>query len=43
MDGADLNAILEGRIDLPHLLFRKRRHAAETGQIYLSINKILQE
>lgn len=43
MDGMDLNAILEGRIDLPHLLFRKRRHAAETGQIYLPIHKILQE
>jgi len=41
MDGMDLNAVLDGRIDLHHLLFRKRRHAAETGEIYYPVNKIL--
>lgn len=43
MDGADLNAVLDSRIDLHHLLFRKRRHAAETGEIYYPVNRILNE
>jgi hypothetical protein len=37
MDGADLMAVLEARIPLPDMLLRKRRHAAQTGEIYLSI------
>lgn len=41
MDGSDLMAVLEGRIDLVHLLFRKRRKAAETGNIYLKIHEVL--
>ena len=41
MDGRDLMAVLEGRIDLIQLLLRKRRHAAETGVIYLQIHEIL--
>ncbi len=41
MDGSDLMAILEGRIDLIQLLLRKRRHASQTGNIYLKINNIL--
>ncbi len=41
MDGSDLMAVLEGRIDLVHLLLRKRRKAAETGNIYLKIHEIL--
>ena len=41
MDGSDLTAVLEGRIDLVQLLLRKRRHAAETGDIYLQIHAIL--
>ena len=41
MDGSDLMAVLEGRIDLVQLLLRKRRHAAQTGNIYLRINEIL--
>jgi len=36
MDGGDLTAVLEGRIDLKELLARKRRHAARTGEIYLT-------
>ncbi len=34
MDGADLIAVLENRISLKNMLFRKRRHAAEKGEIY---------
>lgn len=34
MDGTDLVAILEARIDLKDLLARKRRQAAHTGNIY---------
>ena len=41
MDGMDLNAILTDRITLDDLLYRKRRHASETGNIYLNVNKIL--
>lgn len=41
MDGSDLMAVLEGRIDLVQLLLRKRRNAAETGNIYLKIHEIL--
>ena len=41
MDGRDLTAVLEERIDLQLLLLRKRRHAAQTGEIYLTIDKIL--
>lgn len=41
MDGSDLIAVLEGRIDLMQLLLRKRRHASQTGNIYLKIHEIL--
>ena len=43
MDGSDLMAVLEGRIDLFQLLLRKRRHASRTGNIYLRIHEILTE
>jgi len=35
MDGTDLMAVFEERIDLVSLLLRKKRHAAQTGNIYL--------
>lgn len=35
MDGEDLMAVLENRIDLKDLLFRKRRHASDSGDIFL--------
>jgi hypothetical protein len=35
MDGADLMAVLEERIRFNDLLLRKKRHAAQTGNIYL--------
>lgn len=41
MDGSDLMAVLEGRIDLIQLLARKRRYAAQTGKIYLGIHEIM--
>jgi hypothetical protein len=41
MDGADLMAVLEERIDLVELLLRKRRHASQTGEIYLMSKDIL--
>jgi hypothetical protein len=41
MDGADLFGVLDNRITLPDLLYRKRRHASRTGEIYLKIDKIL--
>lgn len=40
MDGQDLMYVLDGRIDLLDLLYRKRRHAAETGNIYLKASDI---
>jgi hypothetical protein len=42
MDGSDLMAVLEGRIDLIELLYRKKRFAAQTGNIYLKIHEIIQ-
>jgi hypothetical protein len=36
VDGSDLMAVFEERIDFTSLLLRKKRHAAQTGQIYLS-------
>ncbi|MEX2236054.1 MAG: restriction endonuclease [Dehalococcoidia bacterium] len=41
MDGEDLIAVLEGRIKLDDLLLRKRRHAAQTGDIYLRVRDVL--
>jgi len=41
VDGGDLMAVLEERIDFISLLLRKRRHAAQTGQIYLSYYQIV--
>ena len=41
MDGSDVMAVLDGRIDLPELLKRKRRHAAQTGEIYIRYQDML--
>jgi hypothetical protein len=40
MDGADLMAVFEERIDFVSLLLRKKRHAAQTGNIYLRFYEI---
>jgi hypothetical protein len=37
MGGEDLYAILEGRYALPEVLHRKRRHAFQTGDIYIRV------
>lgn len=39
MTGADLMAILEGRIDFLSLLRRKKRHASQTGKILIEIHE----
>ena len=36
MDGGDLMAVFEERIDFTSLLLRKKRHAAQTGNIYVN-------
>ena len=41
VDGADLMAVMEGRIDFVSLLMRKKQHAARTGNIYLKVHEIL--
>jgi hypothetical protein len=41
MDGGDLMAVFEERIDFPSLLLRKKRHAAQTGNIYFSYYQML--
>lgn len=40
MDGADLTAVLEERIDFVSLLLRKKRHAAQTGNIFFRVREI---
>lgn len=40
MDGADLMAVLDNRIDLKDILFRKRRHASDTGDIFLKYSNM---
>ncbi len=37
MDGQDLMQVLEGRIKLHDLIYIKRRHASQTGEIYYKI------
>lgn len=41
MDGSDLMAVLDERIDFTSLLLRKKRHASQTGSIYLTAMQIL--
>ena len=41
MEGPDLMAVLEQRIDFAEMLRRKRRHATETGQIFFPLYPIL--
>lgn len=40
MDGMDLIAILDDRVSLPDLLYKKRRKANETGKIYIPYNQL---
>jgi restriction endonuclease Mrr len=41
MDGEDLMAVLDGRIELKDLMYIKRRHASQTGKIFIGIRDIL--
>jgi hypothetical protein len=41
MDGMDLIAVLDDRIDLASLLTRKKQHAARTGEVFLRVAEIL--
>lgn len=41
MDGVDLAAVLQGALGLGELLLRKRRHANDTGDPYLSASDML--
>jgi hypothetical protein len=43
MDGIDLLAVLENRIDFVSLIIRKRRHASQTGDIYFRVGSITNE
>jgi hypothetical protein len=40
MDGMDLIAILDARVSLPDLLYKKRRKGTETGRIYIPFNEL---
>lgn len=40
-DGADLMAVVEGRITLDFLIRRKRAHAAQKGEIFLPVGSML--
>jgi len=37
MDGLDLMQILDGRITLNDIIYIKRRHASQTGEIYYKL------
>lgn len=39
MDGEDLMFVLEGRISLNEMIFIKRRHASDTGEIYYRVGR----
>lgn len=39
-DGGDIYAVLEGRIELDALIDRKRRHAAQTGEVYFPVSQM---
>ena len=41
MDGGDLMAVFEERIDFVSLLLRKKRHAAQTGNIFFSFYQMV--
>jgi hypothetical protein len=41
MDGADLMAVLDGRVGLAELILRKRRYAEETGNVFLQVQEVL--
>lgn len=40
MDGSNLMAVLEERVEFVTLLIKKKRHAAHTGEIYLPVHEL---
>jgi hypothetical protein len=40
MDASDVLAVLDGRVSLPDLLFKKRRKAVESGEIYVPYSNL---
>ncbi|MBS1566643.1 MAG: hypothetical protein JST39_19825, partial [Bacteroidetes bacterium] len=40
MDGCDIGAVLDGDIDLDELLYKKRRKAVETGNVYVNYSQL---
>lgn len=40
MDSIDVIAVLDGRVMLPDLLYKKRRKASESGKIYVNFNNL---
>jgi len=40
LEGAHLVAVLEGRLRMDDLLLRARRHAAQTGEVYLPLTEV---
>ena len=38
IEGGDVWAVLDGRMPLPDVLRRRRRHAAQTGEILLRVS-----
>jgi hypothetical protein len=41
MTGADLYAVLDGRVDLVELLGRKHRHASQTGEVLIEAHQLV--
>ena len=41
VDGGDLMAVFEERIDFISLLIRKKRYAAQTGNIYIKYSQMI--
>jgi hypothetical protein len=40
MDGQDLMMVFDGRVRLNEMIFIKRRHTSDTGEIYYRISRI---
>jgi hypothetical protein len=41
MNGTDMWGVLDGRVEVPTVLERKRKHAAQTGNVFLLITEIV--
>jgi len=41
MSGQDLFFVVDGKISLPEAILRKKRRAAETGEMFVSVYELL--